>query len=84
VSTERAAREVSEQAIKGASRCPRRLACLRNGDAPLCVVERCVGGKYLFVETPEGCECPYRVSFGLSSQVCVCPVRNELYGQSGQ
>ena len=71
--------EVSEQAIKAALDCRHRLACLSNGDRPACEVERCVGGRFLFVNAREESACPYRVSFGLSSHVCICPVRNELY-----
>ena len=75
-------REVSQAVLEKTEKCPRGLACLKNGEKPRCKVERLINGAGAFLKSDGVDLCPYKMSFG-SAYVCNCPTRYELYEKYG-
>ena len=69
---------ISTEAKAAATKCPKRLACLK-GDSELCAVEKCVGGAALFVSCLTQEYCPYQQRYGYTGYLCTCPVRQEIH-----
>lgn len=76
--------ELPEKICRQASLCTNSRACLSGDKECLCKVEHLISDRYLFVRrNGSSSSCPYHVSFGFSSSVCGCPVRNALYQRYG-
>jgi hypothetical protein len=61
------------------SKCEKDFACLSDDNYKLCNVVRSVHDNVIFIECLEWKPCNYRMSFGISSYICNCPVRKEIY-----
>ncbi|PLX74024.1 MAG: hypothetical protein C0615_10060 [Desulfuromonas sp.] len=71
---------VSDVTINATTKCAKEHACLSGGGVGLCSVEYCINQGLTFVECVDEKECPYCTPFG-SSNICLCPVRNELFNK---
>lgn len=71
--------EISEEILRQANKCERRLSCIF-GDDLYCLpdVEDVMGEAVHFVICSDR-SCPYLVSYGLLGNACWCPVRIEIY-----
>lgn len=61
--------------------CPNNHSCLSAKTRKVCKVIDSSGAT-VFVKG-ETCQCPYRLSFGVSHKLCTCPVRGELHRRYG-
>ena len=76
--------EISEKVCRQATLCIKDQSCIKGEKECLCKVEHFISDRYLFVRrNGSSGTCPYHVSFGFSSSVCGCPVRNALYQRYG-
>ena len=69
--------KVDENIIQKTTKCRKNFSCL-SGKTPLCSVELCIENKIHFIKCVGNESCNYRIPFG-HSNVCICPVRKELY-----
>lgn len=69
--------EVDKSIIDLAVNCDIKYNCLSEGGKPCCNVESCVNCSVHFLEKLER-DCLYHQEFGFSN-VCICPVRKEIY-----
>ena len=69
---------ISDAIIEQATKCDRRFSCLTGNLEGSCRTRKCVADEVLFVEDGKDEACAYLRSFG-SSQICLCPVRKEIY-----
>lgn len=69
---------VEKRIIDEAIKCDREFQCLSGNEECLCPVEDTIEENILFIHSPKGNFCPYRMSFGYSF-ICGCPVRKYLF-----
>ena len=71
--------EIEEDIKKSTTKCEKKLSCLSGKNHKLCNAIGSVGTKIVCIDCFEGKRCNYREPYGLSSYVCSCPIRKELY-----
>ena len=71
--------EIDEDVKKSTTMCSKDFACISDKDYKLCKVSHSVHDKVIFIECLEMKPCSYRMSFGISSYICNCPTRKEIY-----
>ncbi|HCE43880.1 MAG TPA: hypothetical protein DET40_10065 [Lentisphaeria bacterium] len=69
---------ISDEAMKAASKCPNGLSCLEDQGGNLCKVASCIAGEFIFITGENNKPCPYR-HVSETMNICLCPVRRELY-----
>ena len=75
--------KVSDEAIKGTTKCSWNFKCLEYNKSPKCAVNKPMCEventleNYLFVDWNHE-KCHYKLDFG-DSFICLCPVRKEIY-----
>ena len=71
--------KVDDNIKQETTKCKKNFSCL-SGETPICSVELSIENKILFIKCVSKEPCSYRVPFGYSD-VCICPVRKELYNR---
>ena len=69
---------ISDDVIDQATKCGRVLSCLSGNLERSCKVKKYVADEVLLVENGKGEACAYLRVLG-RSQMCLCPVRKEIY-----
>lgn len=64
--------------IDETTKCKRGLACITGKGKPCCTISKLISDTVFLIEDDDETACPYRSSFGFS-QLCNCPVRQELH-----
>jgi hypothetical protein len=70
-------RYISDE-ILDKTNCPFSFQCLNEENIDICPVDRCLSGNFSFLKTVKPNHCAYQMEFG-NSQICICPVRAELF-----
>jgi hypothetical protein len=70
--------KVDDNIKQKTTKCRKNFSCL-SGGTPLCSVELCIENNIHFIKCVSNESCSYKVPFGYSSHVCICPVRKEIY-----
>lgn len=71
---------ITKDILEKTDKCRKDHSCLSGQLENLCKVELNVGDKIHFVRCLSHEFCSYRISFGYSD-VCLCPVRKELFNR---
>ena len=69
---------ISQEIIDETTKCNFYKQCLQGADFPLCNVERISDNDVIFVSKTASDVCNCVFGFGFS-QICVCPIRKEIY-----
>lgn len=72
---------VSELALKETTKCQTGFQCLSSVGKDLCPVEKREKGSALFIKKKVYTFCPYMISFGIASHICICPTRIEIFSR---
>ncbi|MGC9324774.1 MAG: hypothetical protein ACP5G0_08530 [Desulfomonilia bacterium] len=71
--------QITEKTIKTATKCDKQFSCLSHKTRDVCPVTHANGQNVLIIESKPH-PCPYKITFG-SSEICLCPVRYELFAR---
>jgi hypothetical protein len=70
--------EVPEEVLQKTTKCNKDFRCLSGQDAHLCRIICCIGHNSYFVKCLSDKDCPY-LEPHKKTELCTCPVRNEIY-----
>jgi hypothetical protein len=71
--------KIDDKVVKETTKCENEFACLKDNNYELCSVVSSVHDNVIFIECLNWKPCAYRMSFGVSSYICNCPTRKEIY-----
>jgi len=72
--------EIPLEVIARTTQCPKNFACLSQPVQTVCKVEYCVNGLVDFVECKTATlPCEYKIPYGYTGNICLCPTRQEIY-----
>jgi hypothetical protein len=72
--------EIDEDVKNNTTECEKDCVCISDKDYHLCKVVRSTNkDKIIFIECLEKNPCNYKMQFGLSSLICNCPIRKEIF-----
>lgn len=74
---------ISQEIIDETTKCNFDKQCLQSADFPLCKANRISVNDVIFVSKTAIDVCNYVFGFGFS-QICVCPIRKEIYKKYGR
>jgi hypothetical protein len=69
---------ISEDIVEQAIECEKQFSCLSGNLGCLCKARKYVADEVLLIENGKGEKCVYFRSLG-RSQMCLCPVRKEIF-----
>jgi hypothetical protein len=72
---------VSEVVLKETTQCQTGFQCLSSVGKDLCPVEKPKRGSILLIKKKVYTSCPYMISFGISSHICKCPTRKDIFSR---
>ena len=70
---------VDKKIIQKTTKCEKNFSCLKDNGKPICEVEFLLSDEVLILKCKESSKCSYQKPFDLSTVICTCPTRNEIY-----